>query len=158
MDTLWIVLGIIFIVAGIAGCFLPILPGPPLAYGSLLFLQLTKTPPFTTKFLVIWAFVILFVTVFDYVIPPYATKKFGGSRHGVIGSSIGIVAGLFIFPPWGIIIFPFIGALIGEFYKGKDQKDAFRAAFGSFIGFVTGVLMKLTVSIIITWYFFTNLV
>jgi len=97
------------------------------------------------------------VTALDYIIPPYATKKFGGSRRGVIGSSIGIVVGIFLFPPLGIIVFPFVGALIGEFMTGKDQKAAFRSATGAFVGFVSGTMLKLAVTVTIGYYFFVSI-
>lgn len=154
MEYLWIAFGIILILGGVLGCFVPALPGPPLAYISLLLLQIGDEKPFTTKFLIIWALVVLVVTVLDYVIPPLATKKLGGSRKGVIGSTVGIIAGLFIFPPWGIIIFPFLGALIGEMLSGQEQKLALKAAMGSFLGFITGVLLKLVVTVMIAYYFF----
>lgn len=98
--------------------------------------------------------IVVVVTVLDYLIPPLATRKMGGSRKGVIGSSLGIIAGLFIFPPWGIIVFPFIGALIGEMIEGKEQRSALRAATGSFLGFLSGVVLKLIVTILIGYHFF----
>jgi len=120
----------------------------------LLLLQLGDDKTFTTKFLIIWALIVLVVSVLDYVIPPLATKKLGGSRKGVVGSTLGIIAGLFIFPPWGIIIFPFLGAFIGEMISGQEHKLALKAAMGSFLGFITGVLLKLVVTVMIAYYFF----
>lgn len=154
MEYLWIAFGIILILGGVLGCFVPVIPGPPLAYVSLLLLQLGEDKPFTTKFLIIWALIVLVVLVLDYVIPPLATKKLGGSRKGVVGSTLGIIAGLFIFPPWGIIIFPFLGAFIGEMISGQEHKLALKAAMGSFLGFITGVLLKLVVTVTIAYYFF----
>ena len=154
MEFLWITIGIILILGGVLGCFIPVLPGPPLAYISLLLLQLSEEKPFTLQFLVIWALAVLVVTVLDYVIPPLATKKLGGSRKGVVGSTIGIIAGIFIFPPWGIIIFPFLGALVGEMMSGQEHRLALKAAMGSFLGFITGVLLKLVVTVMIAYYFF----
>ena len=85
MDVLWIVLGIILMVVGLAGCILPFLPGPPLCYLALLIQQLQSTPPYTTKFLLIWAAITLVVTGLDYVIPIYGTKKFGGDEIRDVG-------------------------------------------------------------------------
>ena len=157
MDVVLIILGVLFLIGGIAGCFLPVLPGPPLAFLALIFLQLTDKSPFSTKFLLMWAAIIAVVTLLDFLIPPFTTKRFGGSRYGVIGCTVGIIAGIFLFPPLGIVIFPFIGALIGEFIRGQKRETALRAAFGSFIGFLTGILLKLTVSIVMVYYFFTNI-
>ena len=157
MDVLWIVLGVIFLLAGFVGCFLPVLPGPPLAYVSLLFLQLKEEAPFSTKFLVLWALGVMAITLLDYFLAPLAARRFGGTRKGVIGSSVGIVAGLFLFPPWGIVFLPFVGAWIGEMLAGKDQRSAVRPAFGTFVGFLSGTLLKVTVTVVIGYYFFSSL-
>ena len=75
MDYLWIGLGIILLLAAVVGCFLPIVPGPPLGFGALLVLQLTEVAPFETNFLIIWGIVTTMVFFLDYVIPPLTTKK-----------------------------------------------------------------------------------
>jgi len=100
MDIVWNVMAALLILAGIAGCFLPIIPGPPLGYLGLLILQLQESPPFETTFLLIWAGIILAVSAMDYVIPPLATKKFGGSKQGIWGSTIGLVVGIFFSSFW----------------------------------------------------------
>lgn len=155
-DLIWSVIGLLLLLAGIAGCFLPVLPGPPLAWLSLLILQLKEEQPFNTDFLLLWAAIVVGVTILDYFIPVWGTKKFGGTKFGVWGSAIGVVIGIFIFPPIGIIIGPFIGALIGELVSGKDAQQALRSAWGSFIGFLAGTLMKLAVSLIMGYYFIIN--
>jgi uncharacterized protein YqgC (DUF456 family) len=158
MDYFLIIVGILFALTGILGCFLPFLPGPPLNYIALLLLHFTSIHQFTTKFLVIWAIIAAVVVLLDYLIPVWGTKKFGGSKQGVWGSVIGLVAGLFIFPPFGIIIFPFAGAVVGELIAGKDTGSALKAGFGSFIGFLTGTILKLIVSGLMTWYFFSKII
>ncbi|NNF20070.1 MAG: DUF456 domain-containing protein, partial [Flavobacteriaceae bacterium] len=88
--------------------------------------------------------------VVDYAIPVMGTKKFGGSRAGMIGTTIGLVIAI-VFPIlgiFGIVIWPFIGALVGELLNRADQKTAFKAAFGSFLGFLTGTFLKFLVSVI----------
>ncbi|HPT14825.1 MAG TPA: DUF456 domain-containing protein [Bacteroidales bacterium] len=153
MDTFLIIAAIILLLIGVAGCILPFLPGPPLAYGSLILLQLTSKKPFTEEFLVIWAVVTLAVVLADYYIPIWGTKKFGGTKAGVWGATIGLVAGLFFFPPFGIIVGPFVGALAGELINNsQDTNKAFRSAFGSFIGFIAGTVMKLGVSLVMGYY------
>ncbi|KAF0237352.1 MAG: hypothetical protein FD181_1918 [Prolixibacteraceae bacterium] len=158
MDYLLIGLGIILMIAGIAGCVLPLLPGPPLNYTGLLLLHFTSGFHFSNRFLLIWAIITIVVYALDYVIPVWGTKKFGGSKQGVWGSIIGLVAGLFFFPPFGIIIGPLAGAVIGELTAGKSSGAALKSGFGSFIGFLTGTLIKLIASGIMTWYFARELI
>ena len=158
MDYILIGLGILLLVSGILGCVLPVIPGPPLNYAGLLLLHFTGRYQFSTQFLLVWAVITVVVYALDYVIPAWGTRKFGGSRRGVWGSVIGLVVGLFFFPPFGIIVGPFAGAVIGELTAGKDSGTALKAGFGSFIGFLLGTLLKLIASGMMTWYFFRELV
>lgn len=157
MEWLFITIGIILLITGLIGCIVPVLPGPTISYGALLILQLMDPSPFTADFMVKWALIVIAVTVLDYVVPIYGTKYFGGTKKGVWGSAIGLVLGVFFFPPFGIIIGPFIGAVVGEMIEGKELNAAFRSGFGSFIGFLTGTIMKLAVSVIITYHFIATL-
>jgi uncharacterized protein YqgC (DUF456 family) len=153
MDTFWLVLGIIMMLVGILGSILPLLPGPPLCFLALLLQQLRADPPFTAKFLWIWAAITIVVTVLDYVVPLYGTRKYGGSKYGVWGSTIGLIAG-FWFGPFGIIIGPFVGAFVGELIASNNSQHALRAAWGSFVGFLFGTLLKLVVCLLMAWYLF----
>lgn len=158
MDYVLISIGIIFIIGGLLGCILPIIPGPPLSYVGLILLQLSEKYQFSTRFLIIWAVITAVVYALDYIIPAWGTKKFGGSKRGVWGSIIGLLIGLFFFPPFGIIIGPFVGAVVGELTAGKDSGAALKSGFGSFMGFLTGTLLKLITSGMMTWYFFKELI
>ena len=158
MDYVLIALGIFFLLLGIAGAILPVLPGPPLSYIGLLMLHFTESHSFSSQFLLIWAGVTIAVYLLDYIISVWGTKKFGGSRQGVYGSIAGLILGLIFFPPFGIIIGPFLGAVVGELIAGKDNQSALKAGFGSFVGFLTGTLLKLIVSGMMTWYFVKELV
>jgi len=153
MDLLLIIAGVVLLLAGIVGCVLPFLPGPPLAYASLLLLQVSSRAPFSSDFLLLWAGIALLVTLLDYWVPIYGTKKFGGSKKGVWGATIGLLVGLFFFPPFGLIIGPFLGALAGELLDGQEASRALKAAFGSFIGLLAGTVMKLVVSFIMGYHF-----
>ena len=153
IDILWIVIGSILLIVGIIGCILPILPGQILSWGSLLVLQLQKDPPFTAKFIFIWALITAGVTLLDYFVPIWGTKKLGGSKTGMWGATLGLIFGIFFFPPLGLIIGPFIGAVIGELVAGKNSQVAFRSGLGSFLGFVAGTMMKLVISFIMGYYF-----
>ena len=151
MDVLWIVLGVLLMLVGLAGCILPFLPGPPLCFLALIIQQLKEVPPFTSKFLWIWAGVAVVITVIDYVVPLYGTKRFGGTKYGIWGCTIGLIAGLWL-GPIGIIIGPFLGAFIGEMIANSNSDRAFKAALGSFIGFLFGTLLKLIVCFVMGYY------
>lgn len=158
MDYLLIGFGIILIISGILGCVLPLLPGPPLSYIGLLLLHFTQDYQFSNKFLIIWGLITGVVYALDFRIPAWGTKKFGGSKRGVWGSIIGLVIGMFFFPPFGIIIGPFAGAVIGELTSGKESGAALKSGFGSFLGFLTGTILKLIVSGMLTWYFVIEMI
>ena len=153
MDYLLIILGSVFMIAGILGCVLPVLPGPPLSYLGLLFLHFTEKYQFSPRFLLVWGVITLVVFLLDYIIPAWGTKKFGGSKFGVWGSIAGLLIGLFFFPPVGIIAGPFAGAVIGDLIAGKKTESALRSRFGSFVGFVLGTLVKLIASGLMAWHF-----
>ncbi|HKL31316.1 MAG TPA: DUF456 domain-containing protein [Tangfeifania sp.] len=157
MDYILIGVGIVMMISGILGGILPVLPGPPLSYIGLLMLHFTERYQFSPRFLIIWAFITVLVYLLDYVIPVWGTRRYGGSKRGVWGSIIGLIVGLFFFPPFGIIIGPFAGAVLGELSSGKDSGSALRSGFGSFVGFLTGTLLKLITSGLMTWYFFREL-
>ncbi|TDN99907.1 DUF456 domain-containing protein [Sunxiuqinia elliptica] len=158
MDYILIAFGILFIISGILGGVLPVLPGPPLSYVGLILLHLTERYQFSTKFLVIWGIITVVVYLLDYFIPVWGTKKFGGSKRGVWGSIIGLLVGMFLFPPFGIIVGPFAGAVLGELSGGKQSKEALRSGFGSFVGFLVGTLLKLIASGMMAWYFFVEMI
>lgn len=158
MEWIWITLGVLLTIAGIVGCILPFIPGPPLSYAALVVLQLTMNEPFTYRFMVIWLLLTIAVTLLDYYVPIWGTQKFGGSRSGVWGSTIGLIIGLFFFPPFGLIIGPFIGAVVGELIAGKEMQKALRSGLGSFLGFIAGTVMKLAVSFIMGFYFFKTII
>jgi len=158
MDIILIVIGSIFIIVGIIGCFLPILPGPPISWLGILLIYFTDNTHLTSTFLYSWLAIAALVTALDYIIPIWGTKKLGGTKMGVRGSMIGLVIGLF-FPPIGIIVGPFLGALIAELiHDAHDTTKALRSAVGSFLGFVLGTGLKLGVSLTLTWYFVFDII
>lgn len=152
-----IALGLCFCLVGILGSILPILPGPPLSWIGLLMLYLLPSVPLDYWFLGITLGIAIFIFALDYVMPIIGTKYFGGSRAGAIGSTVGLVIGLF-FPPLGFLIGPFVGAFFGEilFNAKSNSRYAFKSALGSFIGFLASSFMKALISIIYLGLFIYN--
>ena len=136
MDILLIVLGSLCMLAGLAGAVLPVLPASPLNYLGIILLHLTSRVQFSGKQLFFWAALVVLVQIFDYLTPILGAKRFGGSKQGIWGCSIGVVAGLFFFPPLGLILGPIVGAIVGEMVAGKQSGAALKAGLGSFFGFL----------------------
>jgi uncharacterized protein YqgC (DUF456 family) len=148
MEILLIVIASVLMILGIVGSFLPILPGPITSWFGFLLLCYSTLVEVSNKFLVITLIIAIIIWALDYVIPAMGTKKFGGSRAGMIGTTIGLLVGLFSPIPGGIIIGPFLGALFGEMLNKADSKTALKAAFGSFLGFLTSTFIKFLVAVI----------
>jgi uncharacterized protein YqgC (DUF456 family) len=139
-----IILGLLFALIGLIGCILPVIPGPPLSFFSLIILSYAKNwEPFSITFLIVMAGLTILASVLDYVVPAIGAKKYGASKLGIWGSIIGMIFGLFIFPPWGVLVGAIIGALAGELVGGKKGKKALQASWGVFVGNIMGVGLKL---------------
>ena len=150
MDLLLLFLGLVCMLVGVAGSFLPVLPGPPVSWLGLLLLTWTSAVPDRWGFIVLTGVIALIVVALDYWIPALGTKKFGGSRAGMIGTTLGLLVAI-IFPVlgvFGIVIWPFVGALVGELANRANRQTAVKAAFGSFVGFLTGTFLKFLVSMV----------
>ena len=143
MDIFLMILAFLCILLGIAGSVLPAIPGPPLAYFGILISYWSGVCPFSGSFLIWTGVVMIAVTIFDYLLPPYITKKIGGSRYATIGSLVGMIAGIF-FTPVGMLLGMLLGAFIGELLFTRQNSDkALKAAIGAFVGFLLGTGIKL---------------
>lgn len=180
IDILLIVLASILILTGLIGCVLPVIPGPPISYLGILTLHFTSFASFTLTTHLLLAGLAVVVTIIDYIVPVWGTKKAGGSKWGIWGATIGLIVGLLfggtlgnfiipiLAPVVGIILGPFLGALTGEIlYNNKynhDKSDsdnfnrALKSAFGSFLGFMLGIFLKLIVSSFIAFVFVKELI
>lgn len=167
MEILLTILSIFLAIVGIAGGIIPGLPGPPISFFALVLIGITEKYSFSETFYIISALLAFVITLLDYYVPIYGTKKFGGTKAGVRGSTIGLIVSVLLLPLLGIVIGPFglvgillgpfAGAYLGETIAGTSGDRALRAAFGSFIGFLAGTLMKLTYSIAMLVIIFATL-
>ena len=154
MDIFLILLGLLLVIVGIIGCIVPGLPGPISGWAGLLVTIFAEVIPDDWSFIFITLAAALLVSVLDYFIPAIGTKKFGGSKYGTYGAVIGLIVGLFLPVPGGILWGPFAGAFIGEYLKNSDAPQATKAAFGAFTGFLVSTGMQLIVSIVFLILYF----
>ncbi len=157
MEKLFIVIAALFIIAGIAGAFIPVVPGTPLSYIGILILHFIKGGLFSWFFLLSWGVVVAITVTLDSFLPAEGARRAGGSRLGIYGALLGAVVGLIFFAPAGLIFGPIIGAFVGEFVAGKKSGSALRAAMGTFVGYLLATGLKAGVAMILAFYFFSNI-
>ena len=155
MDIFLLTIGFLFVLLGIVGSFLPVLPGPLTSWLGLLILYFTSIVPMNYTFLGITLAIAILIWILDYIIPAIGTKRFGGSKYGVYGTTIGLLIGLFSPIPLGILIGAFLGAFIGEILHDKtNTKRAFKASIGSLLGLITSATIKFSVALVYAVLFF----
>lgn len=153
MNTILIILAFICLLASIICVFTPVPPAVPVAWLGLLLGRLGGAAVSTP--MLVWAAVIgVLLMVLDYVIPLLTTRQFGGTKYGVWGCTIGLLVAVIGLPfgptgLMGVFFWPFVGAFVGEYIKQRDLFPAFKAAFGSFIGIMTGSLAKVLYSLVL---------
>ncbi len=149
-----IILGLLCALAGIVGCILPIIPGPPISFLALILLSLAKNwEPFSPTFLFIMGGLAVVVTILDYVVPVVGARRYGASKMGIWISMMGMLIGVLFFPPWGMLVGAFVGALAGELLAGKEGRKSLQAAWGAFVGNVVGLGFKLAYCGAIIFFF-----
>jgi len=144
--------GGVFIVVGLVGCVVPVVPGPMLAYGALWLPSLFGRGLSATS---LWTGtgVTAVAMVIDYLLPALCAKRFKCTKSGVVGCVIGTIVGLF-FLPLGLILGPFVGTVVGELTVGRNLAEAVHGGVGAFLGFVAGTLSKLLAVGVVGWLFF----
>lgn len=163
MNIFLIILSICLVLLGLVGAVVPGIAGPPFSYLGLLALAFVKGVDYSAAFLVVMGIIAVAVFMLDYLVPVWGTKKFGGTKDGVRGSMIGLVLGLLLtlFFPVGfiaVLIGPFAGAYIGEKTAGTEDKQALKAAFGSFVGFLLGTGIKLIYGFVCFFFIIKDLI
>lgn len=156
-DVFLAILGAICLLIGTVGCVVPVLPGVILAWAGLLSAYFSHYCNIPTILLVATGITTAIISVLDNMIPIYLTKKTGGSKAGMWGSTIGLIVGIFV-GPWGIVLGPFAGALVGELiHDNRDMKRAIKSASGAFLGFLLGTGLKLVLCGFLIWIFIQSL-
>lgn len=152
MDILLAILAFVLSIVGLIGCIVPIIPGIVMNFIALALISVTDYAEIGVGALGVWFAVTIVVTVADLYLPVWMTRKFGGSRAGEVGATVGILAGMFLFPPYGVILGPFFGAVLGELSRDKKDVDrALKSGVGSFLAFIVGTGLKLFVGMWMMW-------
>ncbi len=156
----WLALGtaMLFFITGLAGCLLPIIPGPLIVWVGMLIHKIWVPEDSVSWWIIfISAIFVGFTFLLDYLLTLAGAKKFGASRAGAIGALLGGFIGLLI-PPFivWVIIGPFIGALAGELITGNNLQKASRVGWGSFLGTLAGFAAKTTICFLIIGFFMIN--
>lgn len=163
MTYVLIAVVIVLALIGIVGALVPGIAGTPFSFLALLVLSFVDGIDYSTRFLVIMGVIGAVVFTVDYVVPVWGTKKLGGSKAGVRGSTIGLIIGLlvtFIFPIgfMAVLLGPFVGAYIGEKTAGTEDHLAWRSALGSFVGFLFGTGIKTIYACVCIYFIAKDLV
>lgn len=153
MDYLYLILVFGLFLLGIVGSVLPVLPGPLLSLAGLWVSHWSGLAEFSATGLFAWTLIAVLVSLVDIYMPAYLVNKAKGTRAGQRGAAIGALVGLFFSPP-GIILGPFLGALLGELLAGTDSSSAMRSAWFAFLGFLSGSFLKLVFALAVLIAYF----
>ena len=153
-----IILCSVLMVAGLVGVLLPVLPGVPLSWlGLFIYAIGTGFERISIATVVVFFILTVLTLALDFVAPMLGAKKYRASKFGVIGAFLGFTVGIFVLGFWGIILGPFVGALLGELIARRKPTQAFGSALGAFIGFVAGTLFKIVVILVMFGFFIVSL-
>jgi len=148
----------VLMVVGLLGVVLPILPGIPLAWlGLFIYAIGTSFERISIATVIVFSILTILALLLDFLAPMLGAKKYRASKLGVFGAFLGFTVGIFVLGFWGIILGPFIGALLGELIAGRRPRQALGSAFGTFLGFVAGTLFKIIVILVMAGFFIASL-
>lgn len=144
IDRILIIFWILSLIVWLIGSVAPIVPWPALSVIGLLLIQFTTRYQFSWTWIILFSVLVIASMIVDYYLPIWWTKKYWGTQAGVIGSTLGMVSGIFLFPPLGMIVLPFVGAFLWEYLMSHSTgQKALRSARWSFVGFLLGTGYKL---------------
>ena len=163
MTYVLIAAALILMLIGLVGAIVPGIAGPPFSFLGLLAVSYVKGVNYSVEFLVIMGIIAAIVFALDYIVPAWGTKQLGGTPAGVRGSTIGLIFGLLftlVFPVGfiAVLLGPFIGAYMGEKTVGTDDHKAWKAAFGSFVGFLVGTGLKVIYACVCIYFIVKDLI
>ena len=158
METFLEISAIVCGIVGLLGAVVPILPGTLLSFAGMVCAYLLPASQLSSNQLWLWGAVSAVVIILDYILPAYFSKLMGGSKAGITGATIGVFAGMIFFGPIGIILGPFLGAVIGELVNQQQPLDkAVAVGFGSLLSFIAGTGLKLIAGGFMMYYIWVDI-
>jgi len=143
LSLLFLILSSAIMLTGLAGVFLPVLPGVPLVFaGAFIYAWSTSFEVITVGNIVLFAVLTAIASAVDYVGGLITAKKYGASKYGLIGGILGGILGLIALGIPGLIIGQLAGVILGELYFGKQMKESFTSGFAMFVGYILGSTVK----------------
>ena len=144
--TLLLLAASLLVLVGLAGIFVPALPGVPLIVLGLFVAAWAEGFQYVgTGTLILIAVLAVLAWGLDFAAVALGAKKFGASRQAVIGAMFGALAGLFLGIP-GLLLGPFLGAAAGEWIARRDLRQAGRVGLGTWLGLVVGAACKVALA------------
>ena len=146
IQSLYYTLAVVLVLVGIAGVILPALPGLPLVFiGMLLAAWAGDFQQIGWVTLVVLGLLTLLSVAVDFFATLVGAKRVGASKKALWGAVLGTFVGIF-FGPIGLFAGPFVGALLGELWHGKEIGQATKVGLGTWLGIVLGIVLKLGVA------------
>jgi uncharacterized protein YqgC (DUF456 family) len=157
MELVWWLIAIVLMAIGLIGTLLPIVPGAIIILAAAVLHQIMLGSEKSVGWWNIAALVLL--TLLSYALEfaggYFGAKRFGATKWGAFGATLGAIVGLF-YPFPGLIVGPVVGAIAGELVAGKRLVSAGRAGWGTLLGNLAGMLGKLTIALVmVSWFLVT---
>ncbi|AQL56761.1 DUF456 domain-containing protein [Abyssicoccus albus] len=155
--ALWLIIIVLFLL-GLVGIVLPMLPSAIFPWlGFFVYHFGINDDKLSWVFWTAMIVITLFSLISDFIASSYFVKKYGGSTLGEITAFISVIVGLFVFPPFGIILVPLIAVFIVEFIQNNDFDIALKASIGSFVGFLASTIAKVFLLLVMIIWFFMDI-
>ena len=158
MNLLLELMGLILMILGLIGSFIPIIPAPITSWFGFLILYFSSNNIISFKFLIFTLVISILFFLGDLFLPLITAKKFGSSKKGIFGTGIGLFLGFFILGPVGLILGACIGAFIGELINNKSSDKALDSAIGSIVGVLSGIVLKFLISLLFLFIYLEKII
>lgn len=151
------------LIIGLVGTVLPVLPGHALIlaaavwhYAAMHYWLGSADPGLGWPGFIILVVLVVATQVLETTSSAIGAKYFGSTKWGMFGALAGGLVGLF-FSPIGLFLGPVIGALAAELIIARREfKPAAKSTWGTLLGTVAGLLIKVGLGLAMVVYFFLD--